>query len=123
MKIHPLKLISLISIFTLIFCQLGLIAQMESMLGLLFGAVLIIPLLIPLKGLLQDQRYTFKWVGFLTLFYFSIGISEGFVSPENRLYSILTVSFSCLLFLSSVYYSRFLRITHQSQPQEDRSHE
>ena len=109
MKTHPLKIISLISICILILCQLGFIIQLDHPYRWLIAGVLIIPLLFPIKGLLFDKRYTYKWVGFLTLFYFSIGVSEGFVSSDNRIYSILSVLFSGLLFISSVYYSRFLR--------------
>lgn len=110
MKTHPLKLISLMSLSVLILCQIALVTQLQHQYKYLFAAILIIPLIIPIRGLWQDKRYTFKWVGFLTLFYFSIGVSEGFASPDNRLYSILTIIFSSLLFLGSIYYSRYLRV-------------
>ena len=64
--------------------------------------------MIPLSGLLRDKRYTYKWVGFLMLLYFCIGISELFSNPELRLYGLVTTFASTLLFLSSIYYARYL---------------
>ena len=109
MKIHPLKLTGLIGLIGLILSQLGLILWLVHDYRLVIACVLTLPLLFPLKGLLNDKRYTYKWVGFLTLVYISIGISESFSNPDLRLYSILTISFSILLFISSIYYSRYLR--------------
>lgn len=75
-------------------------------------ALLALPLLIPLAGLLRDKRYTYKWVGFLMLLYFCIGISELFSNPELRIYGLATTVASTLLFLSSIYYARYLGMKH-----------
>ena len=69
---------------------------------------LALPLLIPFKGLLSNQRYTYKWIGFLTLLYFCIGISELVSNPQLRLYGFGTSVASMLLFLASIYYARYL---------------
>lgn len=109
MSVHPLKLTSLIAITGLILSQLGLVMWLVNDYRALIACALTLPLLVPLKGLWNDRRYTYKWVGFLTLLYIAIGISESFSNPLLRLYSILTIVFSSLLFISSVYYSRYLR--------------
>jgi len=109
-KIHPLKLASLMAISALILIQLGLYLWLQNDAKLIIALLLAAPLLIPLKGLISDKRYTFKWTGFLTLLYFSIGVSESFANPELRLYSLLTIGCSVILFISSIYYSRYLRI-------------
>ena len=70
--------------------------------------LLVLPLLIPLYGLLVDRRYTWKWVGFLTLPYFCIGISELVSNPQLRVYGFGTTIASMLLFLGSIYYARQL---------------
>lgn len=104
---HSLKLICLV-------CWLALIVAQAALPWLANGAVnawlalLALPLLIPLPGLLRDKRYTYKWVGFLMLLYFCIGISELFSNPELRLYGLVTTVASTLLFLSSIYYARYL---------------
>ena len=106
---HPLKVISLLSLGGLMVSQASLIWWLEGMTGWVAAALLGLPLLLPLRGLLIGRLYTFKWIGFVTLFYVAIGISESFTTPQLRIYGILTLVFSCSLFISSIYYSRYLR--------------
>jgi len=75
--------------------------------------LLVLPLLIPLRGLLGDRRYTYKWIGFVTLLYFCIGISELFSNPELRLYGFATTIASTSLFLASIYYARYLGLRRE----------
>jgi uncharacterized membrane protein len=75
-----------------------------------WSLLLALPLLIPLQGLLRDRRYTYKWIGFLTLPYFCLGISELFSNPQLRVYGFGATVASMLLFLSSIYYARFLAL-------------
>ncbi len=109
MTTHPLKLISLASLGSLIMVQLGLLLWLNSDIKWIVSPLLVLPLLIPLTGFVKNRRYTYKWTGFLTLLYFSIGISEAFANPELRIYGGLTVCLSVVLFISSIYYSRYLR--------------
>lgn len=110
---HPLKLITLLSISILIVNQLSLALFTESRWRLALAFALALPLLIPLKGLWQDRRYTYKWTGFLPMLYFSIGVSEAFVAPGTGYYGTINILASGVLFIASMYYSRYLR---QIQP-------
>ncbi|MDJ0881189.1 MAG: DUF2069 domain-containing protein [Gammaproteobacteria bacterium] len=112
MKTHPLKVISLISLGALALVQLGLLFWLESDFKWIITPFLTLPLFIPLPGFIKNRRYTYKWVGFLTLLYFTVGITESFANPALRIYGGLTVCLSVVLFVSSVYYSRYLRLTH-----------
>ena len=109
MSMHPLKLVSLVSISGLILSQLGLLFWLSEDFRFLLASVLTIPLLIPLRGLMNSRRYTYKWVGFLTMLYMVIGISESFSNPDLRMYGAFTIFFSTALFIGSVYYTRYLR--------------
>lgn len=111
MPVHPLKFLALFSVLALIGCQLGLLFWLHNEYRLIIAGLLILPLLFPLKGMFSDHLYTFKWTGFVALLYLCIGISESFTNSGLRIYSILTTLFSCLLFISSIYYSRYLRFT------------
>lgn len=112
---HPLKAISLLSWLALLTSQLALpwLTQASADYWL---AILALPLLLPLKGLVVDQRYTYKWIGFLTLAYFCIGVSELVSNPELRIYAVITSVASMLLFLASIYYARYLGL-RQSDPE------
>ena len=105
---HPLKIFSLACWLLLFACQLSLLRPALDI-NLYWVALAALPLLAPLPGLLRGSRYTYKWVGFLMLLYFCIGISESIANPDLRLYGIVTTMASLALFLSAIYYTRFLR--------------
>lgn len=104
---HSLKALSLLSWFSLLICQLGLFWP-DYQIDYYWVLLLVLPLLFPARGLLKDQRYTWRWTGFMTLVYFCVGISELVSNPQLRLYGFGTTISSTLLFLSSIYYARYL---------------
>ena len=105
---HPLKLSCLVALGGLLLSQLSLLLT-PNPLHPYWIILLSLPLLLPYKGLISDRLYTYKWVGFLCLFYFCVGISELVSNPELKIYALLTTIFSTVLFISSIYYSRYLR--------------
>lgn len=109
MRLHPLKLLTLSSLSLLFLNQLALVFLLQQESAWLIASLAAAPLLLPLYGLIGDRRYTYKWVGFLTLFYLAIGVSEAFSNPTLRIYGVLNIAASCLMFVSSIYYSRYLR--------------
>lgn len=109
-----LKIVCLLSWLALTGLQIALpwlVANQDNYWLLL----LVLPLLVPFRGLLRDHRYTYKWIGFLTLLYFCIGISELFSNPELRFYGFGTTIASTLLFLASIYYARYLGLQHEDR--------
>lgn len=110
---HPLKLICLICLPGLLLTQASLFLIKEGPLNLYWMLIVTLPLLLPLKGFFLDVLYTYRWTGFLTLFYFCIGISELFSSPELKTYALFTSVFSTFLFLATIYYARHLAMMKQ----------
>ena len=108
---HPLKLICIVALIGLLLCQLGLFYWQKNTYNLYWILILSLPLLLPLKGVILSRRYTYKWIGFLTLVYFCVGISELVSNPQLQVYAVLTILFSIVLFISSIYYSRYLSVT------------
>ena len=104
---HSLKIISLFSWAALLVFQIAL-PWMNDPTANYWLLLLALPLLVPFRGLLGDRRYTYKWIGFLTLLYFCIGISELVSNPQLRIYGFGTSVASMLLFLASIYYARYL---------------
>ena len=105
---HPLKIISLTALIGQIVNQLSLLFWIEGNIRYILAPLFTLPLLIPLYGLLKDKLYTYRWTGFLTMLYFIIGVSETFSNSDLRIYGVLTLCFTLTLFLSSMYYSRYL---------------
>ena len=107
---HPLQLVCLASLIGLLFCQLSLFLSIQGSFSFYWALILSLPLLLPLKGMLVNRLYTYKWIGFLALFYFCVGISELVSNPALQLYASLTTMLSIVLFIASIYYTRFLRL-------------
>ena len=102
--LRPLCLLTWLVLTVLQFALPWLASDPPNLWLLLLAA----PLLVPLHGMLVNKRYTYKWLGFLTLLYFCVGISELVSNPALRLYGFGTTFASTLLFFASIYQARFL---------------
>lgn len=67
--------------------------------------VLLIPLLLPLRGLLHGNPYTYAWTSFIALFYFMLGISNA-AGDQQPIYAALQILASLSLFWGCVFYTR-----------------
>ena len=80
---QTLKLIALLAWSGLLLCQLSLLMPALSI-SYYWSLPLIAGLLLPLRGLVTDRLYTYRWTGFMALVYFCIGISELAANPALR---------------------------------------
>ncbi|WP_440053419.1 DUF2069 domain-containing protein [Pseudoalteromonas sp. T1lg65] len=69
-------------------------------------AVYILPLLLPLKGVIQDKPYTYAWANFVVMLYFIHGLTMLWVSPDELLLALLELFFASLMFIGCTYYAR-----------------
>ena len=69
-------------------------------------ALFLLPLLLPLRGLLHGRRYTFSWSCFLALVYFMHGVVEAYTSTLTRHLGLLEVCLSALWFIAAIFYVR-----------------
>ncbi|MCB1878161.1 MAG: DUF2069 domain-containing protein [Chromatiales bacterium] len=69
--------------------------------------VFVVPLLLPLRGLLHGRRYTHQWAPFLALPYLIVGITEAFANPQERALALLEILFSTLLLVGASVYARY----------------
>jgi uncharacterized membrane protein len=68
------------------------------------------PLLIPLKGIVFGDLYTYSWAPFFMLLYFIHGVSEAYSVPAERLYACLEIFFSSSFFVASAYYVKLCKL-------------
>ncbi len=66
-----------------------------------------LPLLFPLKGLLQGNPYTYAWSNFIVLIYFLHSLTTLWVLPSDRLWAILELIFASIMFLGCSYYAKY----------------
>ena len=74
----------------------------------------VLPLLLPLFGVLRGKRYTFQWACMLILLYFTEGVVRAWSdqSPSSTLAAVET-ALSCIFFLAAVCYAKLtaLKVT------------
>lgn len=68
--------------------------------------VLVVPLLVPLRGLLHGRPYTHAWVPLLAIFYLTIGVSEAVANPAQRTLALVQTAFSLMLLIGASWYVR-----------------
>jgi len=105
-----LKKIALLGYFSLlIYMPLWLIVispndALSTTTTLLFFTL---PLLFPLKGLLQGNPYTYAWSNFIVLIYFLHSLTTLWVVPSDRLWASLELVFATTMFIGCTYYAKY----------------
>lgn len=98
-------LIGFFGLFFVILAFTAVIAPPERLPRSLVLALLLGPLLFPLRGLLHGRRYTHAWTSLLALFYIALGITLA-VGPAERLYGLSMLFSAGLLFAGALLYIR-----------------
>ena len=66
-----------------------------------------LPLLAPLRGILQRRRYTYQWSSMLILAYFAEGVVRGFSEAgPAALLARLEIALALLFFIGAVAFAR-----------------
>lgn len=66
-----------------------------------------LPLLFPLRGLLQGNPFTYAWSNFIVMIYFLHSLTTLWVSPEDTIWAVIELTFATLMFLGGTYYAKF----------------
>ena len=109
-SIASLKKIALINYFALlIFMPLWLIilSPSEGLSPTLNLVMFTLPLLLPLKGLVQGNPYTFAWSNFILMIYFTHSLTTLWVLPEDRLWAAIEFILTTNMFLAGTYYAKY----------------
>jgi len=68
----------------------------------------LVPLLILLPGLIQDQLRAYIWICFIVLFYFTQSVVETFLSSGANIDFFIT-ALTVIIFLSAMFYIKWER--------------
>jgi len=104
------KKIALIGYFSLlIFMPLWLIvlSPSESLSASTSLLMFTLPLLFPMKGMLQGNPFTYAWSNFIVLIYLLHGLTTLWVLPADRIWAILELIFASAMFFGATYYAKF----------------
>ncbi|MFT6896542.1 MAG: putative membrane protein [Paraglaciecola sp.] len=66
----------------------------------------ILPILLPIKGLLQGKPYTYAWTNFIVMYYLMHGLTAVYVLENERLYAAIEILLCCGLFTGCSFYAR-----------------
>ncbi len=67
----------------------------------------ILPLLLPLKGMIQGKPYTYAWANFIVLIYFLHSLTTLWVDSADRYLAGLEFIFASCMFYGATYYAKF----------------
>jgi uncharacterized membrane protein len=66
----------------------------------------IIPMLFPLKGIIQGKPYTHAWANFILMFYFLHGLTILWLDEGERYFALIEVILTSGAFIGNIYYAR-----------------
>jgi uncharacterized membrane protein len=66
-----------------------------------------LPLLFPLKGLLQGNPYTYAWSSFIVMIYFLHSLTTLWVSADEKHWALIEFILATIMFIASSYYAKY----------------
>ncbi len=69
--------------------------------------ILLLPLLLPMRGLVHGRKRTHEWAHYLALLYFALGVDTAYYHADVRLLAYGQILFSSMLFFGCIYYVRY----------------
>ena len=103
-----LQNISIVSLIALIFLSVaweGWLAPLKPGGSMLIFKV--IPLLVPLFGILHGRRYTYQWSSLMILVYFTEGAVRAWSDQGiSQILAMIEVALTVAFFFATIYYAR-----------------
>lgn len=106
---YACALASYAALFVLLLAWLTVLAPPPKPLISLSLLALLVPLLMPLRGLLRGKRYTFAWSTILILLYFAHGVAGAANHGLQRWLGIAEITMSLSFFSFAIAYIRSTR--------------
>ncbi|MCH1931831.1 DUF2069 domain-containing protein [Shewanella sp. A25] len=74
--------------------------------SLLFSLLWLVPLLLPLRGILKGNPYTYAWASFILCLYMLHGLTLLYVTVDARAFASIEVVLITLLLIAFPFYAR-----------------
>ncbi|MBL4783655.1 MAG: DUF2069 domain-containing protein [Porticoccaceae bacterium] len=103
-----LQLLSYLCLIAFVTAWITLLAPPQTFPIAMVLIVCVVPLLLPLMGVLNGRDKPVNWAAYLSLLYFIHGITEAFASPETRVLGVIEIIISLTVFCSASLYIRRL---------------
>ena len=68
--------------------------------------IYVVPLVLPLKGVIQGKPYTHAWANFIIMFYLIHGFTIAYASEAERWYAIIEITLSTTMFVGCSIFAR-----------------
>ncbi|MCK8122639.1 DUF2069 domain-containing protein [Pseudoalteromonas sp. 2CM32C] len=105
-KFQRIALIGYIGLLVLMPLWMYFLPPQEGPLDVMSLFVPIIPLLLPLRGIIKDNTYTYAWANFVVMLYFIHGLTMLWVAPDELIWVLLELLFASFMFIGCTYYAR-----------------
>jgi len=105
-KFQRIALIGYIGLLILMPLWMYFVPPQEGPLDVMSLFVPIIPLLLPLRGIIKDNTYTYAWANFVVMLYFIHGLTMLWVAPNELIWVLLELLFASFMFIGCTYYAR-----------------
>ncbi|WP_019613314.1 DUF2069 domain-containing protein [Psychromonas ossibalaenae] len=73
----------------------------------LVAALWFIPLLFPLKGIIQNNPYTYAWSAFVALLYLMHSMVILLTDPAQSLLAVIELLLTCLFLSGNIYFAKY----------------
>lgn len=70
-------------------------------------AIALLPLLLPMRGILHGKPYTHAWASFLTMAYFSFGVDAAVHRSSDNWLGVVLAALSLVMFCGFIFYAKF----------------
>jgi len=98
--LRKIAIFSYILLIVVVLAKLLLFSDLKYYISILF----VVPLLLPLLGVLKGKPYQFSWAAFIVLIYFLDGVGDLAASLQMTWLDGLEVFLSLSFFFSAAYY-------------------
>lgn len=104
---HALALTGFLGLFTLLMLWNTVLAPSTRFPVAFMLLITVTPLLLNMRGLLNQKFRSCAWMAYVSLIYFIHGSIEVYSNAGERLYALLEVMLSLMLFFGAILYVRF----------------